>query len=331
MGFFDYFPYTNFHELNLNWLLHVVKELQISYLEQSKTIEEIQEKIKNLDVPEIVKEQINDMIKSGELTDLFTPTWKDLYTKNKRFWLGDLYIISETAVNNLPQLGSKFAHYNNILYNWDDQLLQLTNTLTNTPSSNSASLIVVLVQTTTPYSTYFNIANTVATFRNRFPSAEVYLCAINNYDYIRQSSYQQSNCLIGCSTSPASLASNIQRMVTGIPTFFSAIPFVVSETARISDDYYMPGARTINTPATIRNMNGTLFTERWMYTEELLSLTSAPTTIVGPIGYGTFQNSERGALWRLSRSSQTIEIYPMEPKSAQIGTNTMYSNSISLY
>ena len=29
MGMFDHFPYTNFHELNLDWIISAVKELLI--------------------------------------------------------------------------------------------------------------------------------------------------------------------------------------------------------------------------------------------------------------------------------------------------------------
>jgi hypothetical protein len=28
MGMFDHFPYTNFHELNLDWILQALKEIE---------------------------------------------------------------------------------------------------------------------------------------------------------------------------------------------------------------------------------------------------------------------------------------------------------------
>lgn len=44
MGLFDHFPYTNVHELNLDWVLDVVKELynQVDALEDWKSTHEAQ-------------------------------------------------------------------------------------------------------------------------------------------------------------------------------------------------------------------------------------------------------------------------------------------------
>lgn len=42
MGFFDQFPYTNFHDLNLDWMIEKIKELEarVAALEGSEETEE---------------------------------------------------------------------------------------------------------------------------------------------------------------------------------------------------------------------------------------------------------------------------------------------------
>lgn len=42
MGLFDQFPYTNFHDLNLDWMIEKIKELEarIEALEGSEETEE---------------------------------------------------------------------------------------------------------------------------------------------------------------------------------------------------------------------------------------------------------------------------------------------------
>lgn len=42
MGVFEKFPYTNFHELNANWILKKIKEME-------EDIEELKTKVANLE------------------------------------------------------------------------------------------------------------------------------------------------------------------------------------------------------------------------------------------------------------------------------------------
>ena len=60
MGFFNNFPYTNFHELNSDWILKVVKELSKKYpkdfeaitkkiVNLSSDVEKLSEKVENFD------------------------------------------------------------------------------------------------------------------------------------------------------------------------------------------------------------------------------------------------------------------------------------------
>lgn len=328
MGFFDYFPYTNFHELNLNWLLAKVKDLHAKYLLQEATLEQIQQEIKNLDVPEIVKEQINDMVTSGQLTDLFTPTWKELFTQNKKFYLGDLYVISENAVSRPAMIGHKFAHYDNILYTWDNQLLQLTNTLTNMPSSTSASVVFIVVETMTPGEAYSNFCTWMAkNFTGKFPNAYIYLAGIKNYQPQWHTNYIITNAMLG-ENRAEQIGNNIERILSGTETFIHPIRYINQQDAKIGSlpENALPSPKSLGTPAQITNHNGRIYTQRWYYTGELSGTVTYDTLIPGFLGNGLFINSERGALWNLSnRNSNTITISLINPAGSQLGTNTMYS------
>lgn len=77
------FPYTNFHEINLDWILKEVKKIAEEVASNAGTIEEnkilfnkkimeLSAKIENLDVPAEVAEQLRAMIDSGEFDDIFT-------------------------------------------------------------------------------------------------------------------------------------------------------------------------------------------------------------------------------------------------------------------
>lgn len=81
MGVFTHWPYTNFHELNLDWLLKVCKDLDISLSDLSalvnKEIANLDERIKILDdkiehseLPEVVREELRALIESGEMGEL---------------------------------------------------------------------------------------------------------------------------------------------------------------------------------------------------------------------------------------------------------------------
>ena len=81
MGFFNNFPYTNFHELNVDWVLSVVKKalaewetvkgqfanLEEEYAELEKFVKNY---FSNLDVSEEIGKKIDEMYASGELAQV---------------------------------------------------------------------------------------------------------------------------------------------------------------------------------------------------------------------------------------------------------------------
>ena len=60
MGLFEHFPYTNFHGLNLDWILRKVED-------SVKTVDELKDFVENLDVQDEVNKKIEEMAESGAL------------------------------------------------------------------------------------------------------------------------------------------------------------------------------------------------------------------------------------------------------------------------
>lgn len=62
MGIFEHFPYTNFQDLNLNYLLKMVKELKAAFDKLSGNIPDIENRLK-------VLEDFQAAIESGDLSN----------------------------------------------------------------------------------------------------------------------------------------------------------------------------------------------------------------------------------------------------------------------
>lgn len=84
MGVFSNFPYTNFHEMNMDWLLEQVRKISDEW-DQYKTdmdlwklgvddqLAEFQSWFDNLDVQDEVRTVINELIQSGEFIEITSP------------------------------------------------------------------------------------------------------------------------------------------------------------------------------------------------------------------------------------------------------------------
>ena len=68
MGLFNNFPYTNFHELNSDWILKIVEEDKIEIEKLKKDLSEL---ANNLGIPEAVNATIEKMIADGTFQALF--------------------------------------------------------------------------------------------------------------------------------------------------------------------------------------------------------------------------------------------------------------------
>lgn len=83
MGLFEHFPYTNFHDLNLDWILRTVKELYNKVSEQSDWIEEHQKEYEEL-------KTLYDQIINGDFPDSMEEALKEWVVANSISIIGDL-------------------------------------------------------------------------------------------------------------------------------------------------------------------------------------------------------------------------------------------------
>lgn len=74
MGLFEQFPYTNFHEMNLDWLLQEWLKLSHDFTTISEAFTDLQTFVNNyfdnLDLQEEVNNKLNQMFAEGQLTDV---------------------------------------------------------------------------------------------------------------------------------------------------------------------------------------------------------------------------------------------------------------------
>lgn len=95
---FNNFPYTDAHELNLDWIIKKQKATAIEAEEALKTANEAESKvdnfIENLDVTEAVNDKLDEMYEDGDFQDMF-----DRYQK----LTGDVIIISASFGKEQPR------------------------------------------------------------------------------------------------------------------------------------------------------------------------------------------------------------------------------------
>ena len=74
MGFFNNFPYTNFHDINLDWIMKTVKD-SVEKIENymKKTTEYIKNYFNNLDISQEVDNKLEDMAETGSLQKYLDP------------------------------------------------------------------------------------------------------------------------------------------------------------------------------------------------------------------------------------------------------------------
>lgn len=82
MGLFNNWPYTNIHEMNLDWILKEVRKLIDSDATLDKSFEElkiyVEDYFKNLDIDEKIQEAIQELIDSGQMSEIILEVFNNL-------------------------------------------------------------------------------------------------------------------------------------------------------------------------------------------------------------------------------------------------------------
>lgn len=142
MSVFNEFPYTNMHELNLDWILAKVKELATEWLQVHTEFETMQQLVngleeyvhdyfENLDVQDEINVKIDDMADDGSLMALINPSLTAIIDPYMRAivtaWLNtnitnpsnpplDTTLTLTGAAADARATGNRFAPIENIIY-----------------------------------------------------------------------------------------------------------------------------------------------------------------------------------------------------------------------
>ena len=103
---FEQFPYSNFHDLNLDWIISEVKKAIEGFKALSaktddfettlnNALEYINNYFKNLDVQEEINNKLEEMKKSGELADIIAA-----FLKAPNYYLSVQRMVADTAITN---------------------------------------------------------------------------------------------------------------------------------------------------------------------------------------------------------------------------------------
>lgn len=103
MGLFNNFPYTNFHELNLDWVLSTVKRLSEEWTATHDDLEGYAEYITdyfaNLNVQDEIDNKLDTMAEDGSLGASVTPYVDDMLPNIVSSWLRDNITPTTPAVD----------------------------------------------------------------------------------------------------------------------------------------------------------------------------------------------------------------------------------------
>ena len=136
MGIFRQFPYSNFHDLNLDWLLGEIKRLSMEWLETKENLEKwvedtddafknlqdyVMNYFENLDVQEEINNKLNDMVASGEFEAIVKP-YLDKMTNRRVLLIGDSYNTGtgggQSITTMAPYIARKLNIPQNHVYNY---------------------------------------------------------------------------------------------------------------------------------------------------------------------------------------------------------------------
>ena len=138
MGFFDRYPYTNWHNVNLDWVLKRVKEWgelveanNQAFQDLEAANESFKEYVTNylegLDVQEEINNKLDEMLNSGVLTEHFLPfistdvsNWLDEHITQPTTPVIDDSLTIDGAAANALTVGQRLTSLNDSINNLPD-------------------------------------------------------------------------------------------------------------------------------------------------------------------------------------------------------------------
>lgn len=105
MGLFEQFPYTNFHELNLDWLIETMKTLGISF---DNLKEYVDDYLKDENIANVVNDRINEMLQDGTFQEIFVQSW--LYGKKIVVYGDSTTQLNTSYIKKLEAMGADITN-----------------------------------------------------------------------------------------------------------------------------------------------------------------------------------------------------------------------------
>lgn len=116
MGIFNHFPYTNFHEINLDWVIYEVKRIVKDNIKLTDDFKELSDYIKNYltnNLDEALQELLNELIESGQLDQMIMDAINSLEARVDEIEIPEFkYNLSYIKTNDRTDLRPVLCTYN---------------------------------------------------------------------------------------------------------------------------------------------------------------------------------------------------------------------------